>query len=933
MRVTAHNHHSAYAISKSVAAYTLLPGFWSRLTGFTPRFGLIAYLMAVIFESIKLLPAGHPFSRGENINTYRIRDVLAYAANNLHGGFKNSDQYIVFGMFVLGVVLLGLQFVFLFAMLATRTADAAIPFVGFFVTVNPQTDVAHLMMDKVFGIPGFFNSCFDPAVTPTAPCAGYTSSPTFPTPMQSGLQALFGFYTFGMLIVAGFVVFYFIIAMVLETTNTGVPFGRRFQSVFTPIRLVIAVLLLLPLAYNYNTGQYIVLLAAKYGSALATNAWLVFNDNAGSNPLGLESKNLISKPKIGEISSVLNFTYLTRTCEASYKLGMKDTLNPPPAAPATVPGITIKAYLVKASAGGASAASQELSTSTTFATARSFNGEGDVQIVFGEKNDAHVDYPGLVKPYCGAIVMPALSKQVTGIVDVYEVYFNNVRDIWFDQDVQKYGKQMACVLKYSAQSDCTGATTPNWSAPDDAVAGAKFYVDKLQNIQATFTSQLDTQIDTMRNAPNTAVDMDVKTLLFGWGGAGLWFNKIMSFNGALVDSLNTLPAPTKYPMIMEHIAKKNREFSPNIQRRDMFSMTLPSGSKSTTIDHQMSDAEMGGSMEQNVEIGTLLNDTYTQIQDTQATSRPKVTNTDNPVKNFVTLLFGTTGIFDFRGNAEVFPLAKLSMLGREIIDKTVTILMARAVMTGVGSIIGAELGPMGDVLKALGPGIGTFAMLGTAVGIMLYYVIPLMPFIYFFFAVGRWVKSIFEAMVAVPLWALAHLRLGGEGIPGPAAGQGYFLILEIFLRPILTLFGLMAGIATFMAMTYGLDAVFNLAVFNVGGFDMTTLSSGGSDNFAESARDGLDALFYTVIYAMLVYMIATSSFKLIDLLPNAVMRWGGTNTASFNDSTNAMDQVTYNLGSRADLMVKDIDENLRGIHETADNFNEMNLRRNALKPN
>lgn len=924
-------HRSAMSISKSVAAYTLLPDFWSRLVGFMPRFGLIAYLMAVVFESVKLLRPGHPFSRGKDMNTYRIRDVLAYAANNLHGGFKNSDQYIVFGIFVLGVVLLGLQFVFLFAMLATNTANAAIPFVGLFVTVNPQTDLAHMMMDKVFGIPGFFNSCFDPGMAGDPACVNFTASASFPSPFQTGMQALFRFYSFGILTVAAFVVFYFIIAMILETTNTGVPFGNRFQSIFTPIRLVIAILLLLPLAYGYNTGQYIVLWAAKYGSALATNAWLLFNSNAGPNPLGLETKQLVGKPKIGEISSVVNFMYLVKTCEASYLFGVKDTHSP--SAGNTVTGVPIKAYLVRQGDAITASTSQELATGTTFTDALTFYGQGDVTITFGQKSDGFANYPGNVKPYCGMITMPALSKNVTGITDLYNVYFKNVRDMWFSENMTNYGAHMACVLKYSSQSACSPmpATTVAWDAADDNVAGPQFYINNLQTIQSTFNSQMDAQITTVRTTTNPAIDMDAKTLLFGWGGAGLWFNKIMSFNGAMVDVLHSLPTPTKYPLIMEHVAKKNREFSPNVQQRELFSMSMPTGAKATSMDRQMSDSELGESQSQNIEIAKLLNETYVQIQDTQATSRIKITNTDTPIKNFITLLFGSTGIFDFRGNSEVFPLAKLAMLGREIIDKTITILAVRTIMTGVGSVVGAELGPMGDVLRNLGPGIGTFAIIGTSLGIMLYYVLPLMPFVYFFFGLGRWVKSIFEAMVAVPLWAMAHLRLGGEGIPGPAAGQGYFLILEIFLRPILTLFGLMAAVATFTAMSYALDSVFNLAVFNVGGYDMTTLSSGGADTFAKSARDGLDALFYTVIYAMFIYMIATSSFKLIDLIPNAVMRWGGTNTASFNDQTDAVGQVQYNLGTRADQMVRSVDADLRNAHDSA-NMADLEAKRKQLTP-
>lgn len=142
-----------------------------------------------------------------------------------------------------------------------------------------------------------------------------------------------------------------------------------------------------------------------------------------------------------------------------------------------------------------------------------------------------------------------------------------------------------------------------------------------------------------------------------------------------------------------------------------------------------------------------------------------------------------------------------------------------------------------------------------------------------------------------------------------------------------------------MALTIGMDSVFNLAVFNLGGFDMTTLSNAKVDGFANFARDGMDALFYTIIYAVLVYMMATTSFKLIDLIPNAIMRWGGTNIAGFNDGTAAsasgdpvMGQINYQLVFRADTIAQKIDNQSKGIMDAGDNFNLIKTRRDNLKP-
>ena len=107
------------------------------------------------------------------------------------------------------------------------------------------------------------------------------------------------------------------------------------------------------------------------------------------------------------------------------------------------------------------------------------------------------------------------------------------------------------------------------------------------------------------------------------------------------------------------------------------------------------------------------------------------------------------------------------------------------------------------------------AFVGLTAGLVLYYIVPFLPFIYFFFAVATWVKSIFEAMVGVPLWALAHLRIDGEGLPGNSAANGYFLILEIFLRPILTIFGLIAATLIFTAQVRVLHFLWQIVTENL----------------------------------------------------------------------------------------------------------------------
>jgi hypothetical protein len=193
------------------------------------------------------------------------------------------------------------------------------------------------------------------------------------------------------------------------------------------------------------------------------------------------------------------------------------------------------------------------------------------------------------------------------------------------------------------------------------------------------------------------------------------------------------------------------------------------------------------------------------------------------------------------------------------------------------------------------------ATITITIGFMLFYVLPFMPFLYFFFAVGGWIKGLFEAMVGVPLWALAHMRIDGEGLPGDAAISGYFLIFEIFLRPILIVFGLLASVVIFAAMVKVLNEIFYLVVVNLAGHDENSrticgqIGNGGAagGNAGNTSGPGsssvgffrgpIDELFFTVLYAIIVYMIGMSCFKLIDLVPNNLLRYMNVNVATFND--------------------------------------------------
>ena len=266
----------------------------------------------------------------------------------------------------------------------------------------------------------------------------------------------------------------------------------------------------------------------------------------------------------------------------------------------------------------------------------------------------------------------------------------------------------------------------------------------------------------------------------GWGGAAIWYNKISELNGSLSAAVFNVPRVNKYPEPMEYVLARKMAKVQTIEPGYEFEPKLPHGD---TFDfkpeshRQYADALWHG---------------Y-HFWDADDSARTQITN--NAFIDAINLFLGTDGLFNMRKNRDVHPLAQLSSVGRSLIQSAI-----RSLGLAIGS------GVAGQLENTLGLGTGIFmtvATIGLTVGFVLFYVVPFLPFIYFFFALGGWVKGIFEAMVGAPLWALAHIRIDNDGLTGKAALDGYFLVLEVFLRPILIVFGLIASIATYSALSLG----------------------------------------------------------------------------------------------------------------------------------
>jgi hypothetical protein len=976
--------------AKSVAKYVLLPGIIPRAKELgSEGFGILAFLFASVFQAVRILPASHPFLQTANIGKFSIIQVLVAAANNIHVSRRNLDQVVVFGAILMAIVLLFLQIILLLCGIMSgaafaQSATATVTWTTIFETQYPEVDIAFLMLDYVFGLPTMGGG----AATTSFFGSNALQATGGPTPFHQGMHALFNFYNLALLLVGALIFIYYLVVVVVETAQTGVPFGRRFSKLYAPFRLVIAVGLLVPIGYGFNSAQYITLYAAKLGSSFATNGWLLynkvineemktaFNNPNDGNPTGASNKSLVARPRFPPSDELLYFSSVYHACREIYAIwSPANYINPQK-------GTCINAYVVingtpkplvkndspacQGAAGGGGAGSEY-----TYADAKKDFGRGDLEIVLGEYNpEKHTQYAGGVRPYCGKMTVslgndnPSIWAYTdsgdtgsgsgsgdqdgqAGIRAVESIYFDMVKELLRlpgdevaagagggvvgvvedvipgDNPFNSFGERAAHATvptcKKGSNPNCTHDVCHKSDVLNDAATCGKplwtptatAFQDAVNQSRTQRDLKLNNAYKEFRNGLNLKIMTDLEKR--GWGGAGIWYNYIADVNGSFTNAIYAAPSVRDWPQVMEFVRTQRQAQDKAVDSCNVFNPNLGDNKQveftkaiNADIAKAMSAAYQYFNCEKpNQDTGTpaVAAPTATAGGPGGGCGNPStayaygtVTKgvTSNIFIDFISVVFGLNGLFDIRscseidpttGQSIVHPLAQLSTIGKSLVENSIrSMAMALGAAFG-GGLLGMLGNSVGAALGATSSMFVGIASIGLTAGFVLYYILPFLPFIYFFFAVGSWVKSIFEAMVGAPLWALAHLRIDGDGLPGQFAVSGYFLIFEIFLRPIVTVFGLIGGMAIFGAMAAVLNTIFDLVVMNVTAAPPEGSTATVNIGAVESFRRGVvDQFFFTIMYAVLLYMMATASFKMIDTVPKYVMRWINSKVPTFNDN-------------------------------------------------
>ena len=253
-------------------------------------------------------------------------------------------------------------------------------------------------------------------------------------------------------------------------------------------------------------------------------------------------------------------------------------------------------------------------------------------------------------------------------------------------------------------------------------------------------------------------------------------------------------------------------------------------------------------------------------------------------------------------NRNLNPIGQLASFGSSLIAAslgTYTGLLAATIATHTGVVAAAWVPLIGDSALAIGEGAravwdvgGSFVnmVLGILLiaGVVLTFVLPLIPFIRFLFGILTWLMSVVEAFLAITVFLAAHVTRGeGNQLMTSVTRSGLLFLPGLVLRPVLMLFGFVLGYWVFVAGIGMLNGVF-----------VPYLKD--ADDLVGIGLVGFMTM--VVVYVFICYTLMNMAFKLIDVLPTVVLEWiGGRGSGGGGGAEGAMGGITSGVGRMAGL--------------------------------
>lgn len=720
------------------------------------------------------------------------------------------------------------------------------------------------------------------------------------------LGSLFSVFNKIVLAVGTFVVLFSTVAGVLNTSNEGEALGRKWSSVWLPLRTVIGVSCLIPGGSGYSILQVGLMWVIVHGVGAADELWstaLKFMDSYGfvtsqdfSSSNGINSalkaqgvvdaayKGVLCNQFFSEFSDVY-FSTITGV-EFSNLHDLTETSVPKP--------IIAKESILDTNTG------QKTITINYGSFTTEFKSDPGTNCLGGANGNACVKmYENAVQKACGNI------KLTEGTSANNKIYVQGVLNA-----IDAINQNYMSVLK-----PVVGIINSQEGDFFRGVSGTSYDSDKLQNTLTTFINSAASTITAQGQVYMNALasiamqiqvtDTDLEgnyqdMAKAGWLFAGSFFHRMARLDGGLNsrDITQSDPIPTAGQCPSNHALLSDicqdsvntpilKVMSNYCQNKELASTTTDPSTLQYCTVAQAADAKNSFF--------------YSKYTDDNNATEWKSSGPMFLIDNFarwIVLLFidmvtgssaglGGWEATDTQGFTEFFgkngplslneakddkneyrnPIIAVQILGNHIIQVLKWWIVSFVVAL---FLVGWAAGSMLPVAAGIATAAKWFYILFVPIifaifgavfmaGLSMAYYVPLIPFLTFLFTSLGWFIAVVESMLAAPIIALGYLSPEGDEFWGRSS-PAIMIMLNIFLRPSFMIFGLLAGLILSMVGVSLLNAMY----------------AGVVRELVEGWAVGVSAMISLIVtYVGLILTIMNKSFSMIYTVPNRILRWIG----------------------------------------------------------
>ena len=710
------------------------------------------------------------------------------------------------------------------------------------------------------------------------------------TQTNSILASMFGVFNSAVLVVGSVIITYIAIVGVLSTANDGEVLGKKWSTMWVPIRLAFSVLMLLPTTTGYSMIQLFVLMIALWGAGAANSTYKAGIGTGLFNPEALVRDVNNKKDSYGLASFATSYVssyYCSKVVNAQYgsSVGLKGPIG----------------------LGGSGYDTKTAPADGTYNTIYNFK--------FKDRSSDSNTGGGV--SLCGSFslaynnqAIPShLTPSAQQLIGIEKIVNNAKSDVIIDTLIPKLnawidGSNGAGGFSVKADSDQWSNININqfYSIVNEAEGKISQKVAENAAINANTTVGADGQVS---SGPGNAAlrQMIDEITAEGWSMAGGWFQKVGSYRSKLTDIYAAPPGSFESTNLLalgtDDKAQQARTIHSAVLKKLSILKEAYMGSDGTKpITAESIESIIPSPADpKDIEPSGMLSKFFNFFNQLVSSMLSTMINSlvgSEPVGGggAIAKAYCGTGaevggslnrmkcVGDLTKNLQ----ASVQMIDIDMKIISVTLQSTVAITSATPAQYWGDFTPLRDILeyvfdRIIAPLIAKVIFWMNLIAFYFGVLLPSLPYITFFTVVIGWVLSVIQTALVSPIWMLMHMQPESSFIGSQR--QGYLMLMSMFVRPMLAVIGLFAAILVS-------DPVINYVT--VAFFSMREALVGGGGMAASTAQIW-QTFWWIGLYAATLLPILYMIFSLPQTMPDEILRWVGGGIGSLGE-TNANSGIT-----------------------------------------